>query len=237
VNQANALREPKPQSIDSRLQVVVYNPNDIFKFTGFYGYQASIEFEDSEIIESISMGDSVAWQVVPSGKRLFLKPIEPNATTNMTLLTNKREYHFELHAKEAIDINDPEMIFKLKFVYPDSNTTLNLLNSRSEQPIAALDNPENLNFNYTISGEDSIAPIKIFDDGEFTYFEFRDKNAEIPAFFLVDSRGKEALINYRVNGNYIIVERVASSFTLRNGEDIVCVFNEARPFKYYKGEK
>ena len=32
------------------------------------------------------------------------------------------------------------------------------------------------NFNYTISGDDSIAPIKVFDDGVFTYFEFKDKN-------------------------------------------------------------
>ena len=30
------------------------------------------------------------------------------------------------------------------------------------------------NFNYTFSGPDEIAPVKVFDDGEFTYFEFRN---------------------------------------------------------------
>ncbi|MBN8828398.1 MAG: P-type conjugative transfer protein VirB9 [Sphingobacteriia bacterium] len=229
--EASALREPKPTLIDSRLRVIVYNPEDVFKLMGFYGYQASVEFDDSETIESISMGDSVAWQIVPAGKRLFLKPIEPEATTNMTLITNKRVYHFELHAKEAEDINDPEMVFNVKFIYPDEGFTNNLQNFASSSQGPDLSHPEKLNFNYTISGVDGISPIKIFDDGEFTYFEFRDKNAEIPAIFLVDSLGKEGLVNYRVAGKYVVVERVASQFTLRNGNDIVCVFNEATPLK------
>ncbi|AZL15618.1 P-type conjugative transfer protein VirB9 [Rickettsiales endosymbiont of Stachyamoeba lipophora] len=228
-NNSWGLREPRAMPIDSRLRVLVYNPEDVFKFIGFYGYQASMEFDDTEVIESISMGDSIAWQVVPSGKRLFLKPVEPNATTNMTLITNKRVYHFELHAKDAIDINDPEMIFNVKFIYPDEDFNANIKNYASSSQLPDLDHPEKLNFNYTLSGADSISPIKIFDDGEFTYFEFRDKNAEIPAFFLIDSTGKEALINYRVAGKYIVIERVASQFTLRNGADIVCIFNEVRP--------
>jgi len=83
------------------------------------------------------------------------------------------------------------------------------------------------NFSYTIAGSEDVAPIRIFDDGEFTYFEFRDKNAEVPAFYNVDAKGNEALINYRTRGDYIVVERVARRFTLRHGIDIVCVFNEA----------
>ena len=222
-----ALREPKPLLVDPRLRVIAYNPEDVFKFTGFYGYQASMEFEESESIESISMGDSVAWQVVPSGRRLFLKPIEPDATTNMTLITNKRVYHFELHAEEAADITDPNMVFNVKFVYPDegvSGSVKNFASNSSGMP--DLTKPEKYNFQYTISGSNTIAPVKIFDNGEFTYFEFKDKNTEIPAIFLVDSQGKEAMVNYRVLGKYIVVERVNNKFTLRNGSDIVCVFNE-----------
>lgn len=227
---ALALREPKPTMTDNRLRVVVYNPDDVIKFTGFYGYQASIEFEESETIESISLGDSVAWQIVPSGKRLFLKPVEPEATTNMTLITNKRVYHFELHAKDAVDINDPEMVFNVKFVYPETGFAgvATASGSKSTAGMPDLTHPEKYNFNYTLSGSHFISPIKVFDDGEFTYFEFKDKNAEVPAIFLVDSQSKESVVNFRVAGKYIVVERVAERFTLRNGSDIVCIFNEQK---------
>ena len=56
-------------------------------------------------------------------------------------------------------------------------------------------------------------------------FQFSNKNAEIPAIFNVDADGFESLVNYRVSGDYIIVERVGAQFTLRNGSEIVCVYN------------
>ena len=48
---AHAIRESRPTPIDSRIRVMVYNPNDVFKFTGYYGYQASIELaKDEEVV-------------------------------------------------------------------------------------------------------------------------------------------------------------------------------------------
>lgn len=227
---AYALREAKPMAIDSRIKVMVYNPDDIFKYVGYYGYQANIEFSESEIIDNISLGDTIAWQIVPSGKRLFLKPMEPDATTNMTVITNKRVYYFELHAKNAEDIEDPEISFNLRFLYPDESSGEVVRHfPTSGEP--DLSEPENYNFNYTISGSNKISPVKIFDDSDFTYFQFREKNTEIPAFFLVDPDGNEGIVNYRVSGKYIVVERVAPRFTLRLGSDVLCVFNESMSFE------
>ena len=175
------------------------------------------------------MGDSTAWMMNPSGNRLFLKPIEQDATTNMTLITNKHTYLFELHARDTDDINDKEMLFVMRFIYQDEfdMQTVGGLND-SVPSLDIKENPEKYNFEYTISGAESTAPIRIFDDGEFTYFQFRDKNAEVPAFFWVDAQGNESLINFRTRGDYVVVERVASKFTLRHGSDVVCVFNERR---------
>ena len=129
-------------------------------------------------------------------------------------------------------MNDPNLVWETRFVYPDTKAE-NQLNALKEiDDIPDLENPdEQYNFNYTISGAEYIAPRKIFDDGEFTFFEFDKKNADIPAFFLVDSAGREALVNYRLTGDYIVIERVASQFTLRHGNDVVCVFNESRPLR------
>jgi len=41
--------------------------------------------------------------------------------------------------------------------------------------------------------------------------------------------GNEALINFRSEEGYIVVEMVTSQFTLRYGDQIACVFNESMP--------
>ncbi|MGI4775538.1 MAG: P-type conjugative transfer protein VirB9 [Janthinobacterium lividum] len=234
VNTSLAIRESRPTPIDSRIRVMVYNPDDVFKYVGYYGYQASIEFSKSEEILSISMGDTTAWQIVPSGNRIFIKPMEHDATTNMTLITSKRTYFFELYAEETSDIRNPDMVFNVRFIYPDEEEEEHLRTFASASAGPDLLHPEKYNFNYSISGNEQIAPIKIFDDGEFTYLQFRNKNAELPAIFAVDEDLRESLVNYRLStedNNIVIIEQVFQKLAIRSGKKIVCIFNEA--FKAY----
>lgn len=49
-------------------------------------------------------------------------------------------------------------------------------------------------------------------------------------FFSVDDDGNESIVNYQVAGDYIVVERVESRFTLRHGKEVACVFNESSVF-------
>lgn len=227
---AYAIRESRPTAIDSRIRVIVYSPDDVFKFTGYYGYQASIELSQGEEVASISMGDTTSWQIVPSGSRIFLKPIESDATTNMTLITNKRTYFFELYAEEAEDIRDPNMVFNVRFLYPDEEEGDSIRSFTREVSGPDLNRPEKYNFHYSISGHEDIAPIKVFDDGEFTYLQFRDKNSEIPSIFAVDEELRESMVNYRLNlemGNTVVIEQVFKKLSIRSGKKIACLFNEA----------
>lgn len=209
---------------DSRIRTVMYNPNEVYRFLGHYKYQSSIEFETgNEEVLTVSVGDSMAWQIVPAEDRIFLKPIEQDATTNMTVITNKRVYHFELHASTANDIRDPEMVFVLRFLYPGNVAYESPVN---DVPIPELDeDPGKYNFGYSIAGPDEISPVRIFDDGTFTYFQFR-KSQEIPAFFIVDTDGSEEIVNYRARGETIVVERMAPRFSLRSGSKVLCVYND-----------
>lgn len=223
---AVALKEARPIATDYRIRSVRYSPNEVYKFVGHYGYQSSIEFAKDETIDTISIGDSMAWLIDPAGNRLFIKPIEQDATTNMTVITDKRIYQFELHARETENIRDTSMIFVMRFAYPqDDYADINTAGFEPMPDIQA--EPEKYNLKYSIQGSDTIAPIRIFDDGNFTYMEFRDKNAEVPAIFHVDALGNEELVNFRTREDYIIVERVSPIFTLRRGGYIVCVYNEA----------
>lgn len=225
-----ALRVPRPLATDDRIFTVMYSQNEVYKFVGHYGFQSSIELAPDETIATISIGDSTAWSVSPSGSRIFLKPTEQNALTNMTVVTDKRVYHFELHPKESDDIRSKDMMFVLRFQYPDTEAASVSGVTDPVPNVDDLDDPSKYNFNYSLTGSDEIAPIRAFDDGQFTYFQFRNKNAEVPAFFLVDREGNESLINFRTRGDFIVVERVGSRFTLRSGSEVTCVYNDARPF-------
>jgi type IV secretion system protein VirB9 len=218
---------PRYLGSERKFRSFVYNPNDVYRYIGHYTYQGFIEFEEDETISTISMGDPTLWLFESLANRLFLKPVgEDHSETNMTVITNKKVYHFELLAREAKGITDEDLIFVVKFVYPDEKDK-NIVQfpkfPQSDEP--DLRDLTAYSFNYQYTGEASIAPVRVFDNGEFTYFQFSKKNAEIPAIFTVDAEGFESLINFRAAGSYIIVERVSSQFTLRNGTDIVCVYN------------
>ena len=223
---AKAVVLPRPIGGESRIKIINYVPNAVFRYIGYYYYQTIIEFSLEEKIQTITMGTPTAWQIIPAANRIFLKPIEEDATTNMTVITNKRMYFFEMHAKHASNINDPKLAFIIKFIYPSEINYSGVQHVESNTgPNMA--QPELYNFDYKISGNAvNIEPIQIFDDGRFTYFKFRELNTELPAIFLVNSDGSESLINYRVDSGYIVVERVAPKYTLRHGNDIICVFNE-----------
>lgn len=231
-----AVQESSSLSTDNRIRTYIYDPNEVFVFTGHYRFQSSIELSPDETIQNISIGDSVSWQIIPSGSRIFLKPIDQDATTNMTVITDKRIYHFELYAEEADDIRDEEMIFSVRFSYPNDGSLSNAGLRHFPYDKAAHDleddiaqNPQKYNFNYTLSGSRLISPLQVFDDGEFTYLKFKDKNGDLPAIFVVDVEGNEALVNYRIQDDFLVLERVSSQYTLRHGVDVACVFNEAKP--------
>lgn len=243
-----AKQEPRPIAGDNHIKVINYNPQAIHKYTGFYGYQSSIMFEPGEVIQNLSMGDPTGWQLLPQGNRLFIKPIEDIADTNATIITNKRVYYFEFHAEEATGLDDPRLAYEVRFLYPMFNsdelyTTNNgdIFEQTNHTIIPDLNDIEiakkGLNFNYSMShvkGSQSIVPIKVFDDGKFTYLQFNKVNSDFPAVFLVDSRGRESLVNFRTVDDYLIIERVSSVFTLRNGTYTACLFNENMPLKKKK---
>ncbi|WP_410519882.1 TrbG/VirB9 family P-type conjugative transfer protein [Candidatus Mesenet endosymbiont of Agriotes lineatus] len=236
---------------NDHIKVMSYNPQSIHEYIGFYGYQSSILFEEGESIGTISMGDSTGWQLNPESNRLFIKPIEDNADTNATIITNKRVYHFELHAEEAKGLDDPRLAYEVRFVYSSNEGNISLGDSNKDVIIPAnqtvipdLSDPEvvgqGLNFNYSVAhsrGSQAIVPLKVFDDGKFTYLQFSSTNTDLPSIFLVDYEGYESLINFRVVDDYVIIERVSAVFTLRHGAATACLFNEQMSHYFKNGSK
>ncbi|MDB5975037.1 MAG: virB9 [Nevskia sp.] len=228
--------EELPQSgpEDPRMRSVVYDPNQVVVIKGHYGFEQMVQLADDEKIESLSIGDSLAWQVAPNkaGNLLFLKPVEPDAHTNLAVVTNRRTYAFELVAinliKQAAGMN-----YIVRFRYPQDEEAkvqaqLAAASHDKQQevvPDRKLD-PMAWNLDYTSQGKPDQTPLHVFDDGNFTYFQFRD-HQDTPAIFLVGDDRKESLLNYHISGKYLVVERTGKQFTLRGRDGEVCVYNEA----------
>jgi type IV secretion system protein VirB9 len=81
------------------------------------------------------------------------------------------------------------------------------------------------NCNYSVSGSRSIRLVRACDDGVFTYLMFAP-DASLPAFFAVEADGAESVVNYRIEGKYVVIERTASLYILRDGTEALCLFNE-----------
>ena len=108
-----------PVVTDSRIKTFVYNENEVFTITTHYGYQSNIEFGEKESIETVSVGDRVAWQIIPAGRRLFIRAQEENAHTNMTIVTNLRAYQFDLRSSAADAVfGSEELTYVVRFFYP-----------------------------------------------------------------------------------------------------------------------
>ena len=107
-----------PITTDSRIRTLVYNPNEVYEVKFYYNYQSFIEFSDDEEIEMISIGEAFAWKLTPAGKRLFIRPLEIAAHTNMTIITNKRTYHFDIRSDEFNGKADEDLVYTIRFFYP-----------------------------------------------------------------------------------------------------------------------
>lgn len=235
ISTSHAAVKPHAGGADPRVKYVNYHERDVTTVAANYGYSTVIEFAQDESIKNIGIGDSEAWLIEPVGNLLFVKPLEPNPHTNMTVVTNKRLYDFDLDAKDSRGTRK-NLTYRIQFQYPaEKMAALAHIGHGSlagSKLVSGDTSPADWNFDYTYSGSKNLRPKQAFDDGKFTYFHFASENRS-PAIFAVDDNGNESLVNYHKQSDYIVVERLGRRFTLRDGEDVTCIFNENFPVADY----
>lgn len=227
-----AVEKSRALPTDSRIRVVSYQPDNVVLVRANTFTTTQIVFGKDEVIENIQNGDLAAWTVsVQKGlaNMLFLKPTLLDSNTNMTVITNQHTYYFHLISGKNSNQNDNT--YALRFIYPEEirNQLLANVSYNQKQKQATLtskNHPKNYNWDYSFSGARSIMPLHIFDDGQFTYMQLQARQA-VPAIFVVNNTlGKEAVVNYRREGDYLIIQEIAPQFTLRKGKyHVASIFN------------
>ncbi|MEX0343097.1 MAG: TrbG/VirB9 family P-type conjugative transfer protein [Erythrobacter sp.] len=208
---------------DPRLVEVMYDETRVVRVEGRVTVQASILFGDDEVIENVAIGDSSTWQITPNKRAniLFVKPLEPRATTNLTVITSKRTYLFDLVANPSA-----KPLYLLRFAYPDlpeeEDTLLtdgpNAIEQQAARDPYAVVDPADLNFAWNASGDAELLPENTYDDGTATFLTW-PTGRDVPAILVTNSEGVEGPVNFTVRGNTIVVDGVPRTIVLRLGND------------------
>jgi len=226
---ANAELLARPGRLDPRIRSLPYSAEQVFQVTGTYGLVTTILFGADEEITQVVAGDTVSWQILTSADRrsLTLKPMEKDAATNLSVVTTKRTYSFDLRVNDSKAMRN--QTFKLKFTYPE-DAGLKGTAELWKQAQDAQRNPniknirrDKVNYDYGFKGNDAAKPVWVFDDGLKTFMKF---SGDIPAIFIVDAKRRESLVNYRREADYIVIDKVSRQWSLRYGtEEETCLFN------------
>jgi len=192
-----------------------------------------------------------AWCIAaqPGGRNIFVKPKSTaNAPNNLAVVTDRRTHAFRFVVLADGDPKPP--VYRLVVRAPAARAPA----AAASAPVPALSpvatllevpppsaaprelvaerlkaSPSVLNTDYSVAEGDrseDIVPALIFDDGRFTYLRFPG-NREVPAIFQVLGDGSETVVNARMEGDLLVVDRVARRLMLRAGSAVVGVWNDA----------
>lgn len=218
---------PMRGSRDSRVRVVAFDTNEVYRLYGFVGYQIDIEFEDGESFVGLGAGDIEGLSFVGQGNHLFLKPKAARVATNLTVLTNRRRYEFDYTSvPERPDPASIEVIYALRFTYPQDPVQAASADAaaRVDRSLDSASPERPTNVDYWYCGQPSLKPIAASDDGVHTRLRFAAR-AELPALFVRNDDGSESLLNFNVEAGDVVVHRVAARFIVRRGRLTGCIVN------------
>lgn len=212
-----------------RVAVVTYDEDAVYTIVGHPGYTTAVAF--GERVNSVSIGDPGAWQVTPVSNNtvLSVKPVEELTETSMTAVGRSGKlYSFRLIARGRFPIEEA-ITYQVRFRYRDEDAE-GLIEFESDErgqfgdPLDPENRPAGLNLEYAYRGDDSLRPVRAYDDGQKTYFRW-PAHVRIPAIFSVGEEGRESIVNYTVQGEYFIVHALHKQFTFRDDDLATCIYN------------
>lgn len=204
----------------------VYDEDAMYTIYCRVNYLTAIMLAPNEQIISVSGGDTARWQKSQSttgsseGTRqvIYIKPFSINLKTNLIINTNKRMYNINLYS--AKEWYNPVV----KWLYPDDVIKIQ---ETKEKTVVTTGNLEEHNYNYTVSTKKyDFTPSSIFDDGQKTYFVLKNTQ-ELPVFYIREKGSKEdQLVNFRIQGNYYIIDRIFEEGVLKLGNKRIVIKNK-----------
>jgi type IV secretion system protein TrbG len=221
--------EPERGGFINAIQQYAYADGALYQVYASPGQVTDIALQDGEQLVGagpVAAGDTVRWIIgdttsgsgASSRVHILVKPTRADLVTNLVINTDRRTYHLEMRG------NPSTYMASVSWIYPqDQLIALRGSNAAavSSAPVATGIDVAALNFSYRIDGDKPPwRPLRVFDDGRQVFIEFPDTIAqgEMPPLFVIGAGGEGELVNYRVLGHHLIVDRLFAAAELRLGE-------------------
>jgi type IV secretion system protein VirB9 len=230
---ASATTQPTTDGFLNAIQYYDYAPGIVYTAITSPGFVTTIALRPGERLLTAAAGDTTRWMVdnVQSGSGdaaqtlLLVKPRKSGLQTNMLITTDQRIYTLDL---TSVDSGTYHTMIAWNYPYGDAVMIRNQVAAQQEAARTTVATGLDLskaNFNYLILKQRHATtppwcPIRAFDDGQKTYIQFPPKVSvtESPPLFVLGKNGDAQLVNYRVKGDWYIVDRLFSKAELRLGQ-------------------
>lgn len=213
--------QPRKAGYYNAVQVFPYSPGALYQIYAAPGQITDIALEAGEQLNGsgpVAAGDTVRWVVgdTESGSgdtrrvHIMVKPTRPAIETNLVINTDRRTYLIELRSREQ-----PYMP-SVAWFYPEEPAA----RGRAVPPRPFIPDVALRHYRYAIDGDSPPwRPTSAYDDGRKVYIEFSPGigQGEMPPLFVIGPDSKTELVNYRVYGNLLIVDRLFAAAELRLG--------------------
>ena len=231
-----ATQQPITDSFLNAIQYYDYAPGVVYTALASPGFVTTVALAPGEKLLTAAAGDTARWivQSVEAGSGtsaqtlLLLKPRKGALATNLVITTDQRIYTLDLASTDA-----PTYHTMIAWHYPFGDVVM-IRNQVAQQQTQAQSIAQatvatgldlsKANFNYLIVRQKQVpappwCPLRAFDDGRKTYIQFPPKVTvtESPPLFILGSKGDTQLVNYRVKGEWYIVDRLFDKAELRIG--------------------
>lgn len=221
--------QPEGEQFINAIQNYAWEPGALYQVYAAPGQVTDIALQEGEQLVGagpVAAGDTVRWLIgdTVSGRgatarvHILVKPVRSDITTNLVINTDRRTYHIELRANPSV------YMASVSWTYPEDELIALQQAQDAEAraaPIAASIPIEALNFAYRLSGDrPAWRPVRVFDDGRQTFIEFPESVAQgqMPPLFGLGEGNQAELLNYRVSGRFMIVDRLLERAELRLGD-------------------
>lgn len=230
IGRANAAARVEPEwtSYFNAIQQYAYAEGALFQIYTSPGHVTNIMLQQGEELVGpgpVASGDTVRWIIgdTVSGSGLarrvhiLIKPTRADISTNLVINTNRRTYHLELSATTST------YMAAVSWTYPqDALIAVRSTEVEAERiaPVAAGIDFAALNFDYRLAGDrPPWRPVRVFDDGRQVFVEFPPAVAtgDMPPLFVIGADRSAELVNYRVQGRFMVVDRLFDMAELRLG--------------------
>jgi type IV secretion system protein VirB9 len=230
VEEANGAARVQPTRAGyiNAMQVYPYSDGALYQVYAAPGQITDIALAPGEQLVGagpVAAGDTVRWVIgdTESGtgptKRIHIlvKPTRPDLVTNLVINTDKRTYHVELRSTEKT------YMASVSWAYAqDQLIALRRQNAAAVAGTAVASGVDinALNFRYKIEGDTPPwRPLRAFDDGRQVFIAFPTGigQGEMPPLWVIGPAGGAELVNYRIQGNHMVVDRLFAAAELRLG--------------------